>query len=92
MIRRAYIECGSTCVGFHYRPVPDGRYLDGALLYDRGLTASWPMPMPVALTGATLSWTSPVTWSLWLGTALPSGTTSANAGKGWNGWQCYASA
>lgn len=92
LIRRAYIECGSRCVGFHYRPVPDGRYLEAALLYDRGLAASWPMPAPTSLTGATTSWTSPESGSLWLGTGLPSATTSAPAGKGWNGWQCYVSA
>ena len=91
-VRRALIQCGSMCVGFHYKPVNDGQYLQAALLYDRNVTSTpWPTDAPPSLSTASVVWSSPDS-SGWRGFGSPSNTASVAAGKGWNGWQCYASA
>ena len=90
VMRRAVAECGDVCVGYHYRPVYGGQYLQAALLYDRSKTTAWPpASTPAALSGATKVWTSG-TGALWQGAGMVSADASVSVGKGWNGWQCYA--
>lgn len=90
IIRQAYLECGSDCVGFQYRPVNDNSYMDAALLYDRQKVQSWPPGQPASLSSFTPAWTSRDD-ETHQGYGSPS-SSNVDAGLRWEGWRCYASA
>ena len=58
IMRRAIVEAGEACVGFHFRPIQP-RLLEAALLYDQFKASSWPPNIPPALAHACLLYTSP---------------------------------
>lgn len=90
VIRRALMQCGDSCVGFHYRPSDDTpQYLFAALLYDRMKTKVWPPPKPDALKDATRVWVSGPEPE-WSGSGPVADKASAERGLGWLGWHSYA--
>lgn len=89
VIRRALLQCGDICVGFHYRPTDNTRYLQAGLLYDRIKTTTWPPLTPAVLGSARRVWVSG-NRALWSGSGEVADTASVARGMGWNGWQAYA--
>lgn len=79
----------SACVGYHIcMNASEGRHLEGALLFEP--SPLWPPPVPVLFkgVGAVVSWSG---FSPSEAEGSPDmKCASVEAGKGWNGWQCYA--
>ena len=82
-------------VGFHInQSLNDGRYLEGALLYDteliRAKACGWPVPPPTSLSNTPIVWRGLDYSGRWSGSGYVSRNTSVKTGAGWNGWKSYA--